>query len=376
MTDDPPYNPPPAPDRFALLRKFGITVLFLVAAWILLAYVLPRFVLPAPGKDMLQAPRQQARIAHEQIQALTERVNALEATLKTAGASGNDASDARVEALEDRLEALETSVAAEPRTLQETLDSQQQELTRLARATEALQAQNGQEMAVILAFRQLQDAVLRGDGFDRPLKELQSLIHQRQDTGDTLNQLASMGDDGVSTHEELAAMFEDAVPKALSPQAKPGSVLGALSSVVRVRKVGQAEGTDDTAVIARTEAALKERRIADSVTMLGELSPQAAAAFTAWKTEAQRHVLARDLLDALQIALAKKTMPAPTHEPVMPPTTAIEPEDALSAPAVSTEPVPEIMDPAPISPASNEAPPETVMEPAPELAPPPEPDEP
>lgn len=280
MTEAPLPTLPPS--IRARLRRIALALVVLLLAWMAASQLgqRPTSSAPLPQASDYRPPAMwpqapppppppPAANVPQRLQALEERIARLEAMPHEGNA---DAA---------RLTSLETQMA----------DMQQ----RLQKNAQALTATN--------LFHRMKEAITRGDAFRDEWDLLSALATDNPAIEAPLSALAPYADTGVPTLETLKTEFALAVPAALADET-PTSVSSVMQSLIRIRKVGEAQkGSDDESVIARAEAMLERGGVVPALKELAALSPKASGRFAAWKEQAQSYATARKSLEALQPAL-------------------------------------------------------------------------
>lgn len=287
MTDTPPVLPPTIRTR---LRRIALALAALLLAWLAMSQFAPRLLPP---------PSEYSDSDHRPPPAWPEAPPAPPPPPPPAADM-----HLRLQALEERLARLESAPANEA----SAIDGQRLATVevRLEEMEQRLQ-KNASTLSAVTLFHQMKEAVLRGDAYRDSWNRLNALSEGRLEMQLPLQMLAPYADTGVATLEVLKAEFETA---ALRADETPTSVSSALQSLVRVRKVGEAQkGNDDESVIARAEAKLARGEVALAFKELGTLSPKASARFAGWMEQAQGYVIARQAVDSLQLVL--QDTPAP-----------------------------------------------------------------
>jgi len=344
MTDETQQTPEkPFSQGLEGLRQplFVLGILFLF--WLIFGKIIPYFafshhaetaVAAAPAGN---APAEPKAIAANDAD-LPERVNRLEAKVRTLedvmAASPKPAADAATSAPQSPQSPQTPADKDNVAQLEASLAQQQTAIQALEAQLGDMQARQSHQLAALTAFAPLKDAVLRGDGFGGELAQLAPLIQDNAKAQDITKQLAPLAEKGVGTLATLQSGFEVAVAKALEAKAHPGTLQRNLQSLIRIRKVGDVQGNDDEAVIARAEAALNHGQVEAALKELSALSPTASGVMAEWTDKAQVFIRARSLINALQVAIAEG------GTPLKPPVAPIEsvPE---SPPESSPEPLPE-----------------------------------
>ncbi len=285
MNDTPPTATPPAPGILARLRLLAIKIGLLIVLLLAFIYVVPR-LLPTSAIEP-HAPQNPADITAmaSRLQALEERVKKLGAAPMPppplpmdAGPSPTVSEDGRLAQIEQRLSDLQRQV----------------------------ENSNGRATATTL-FYQMKEAITRGEPFREPWMRLGLLMQNNKEAQAVLEKLAPFADKGAPTPASLKADFEATIPKALAPSATAGSLTTTLQSLIRIRKIGEAQqGADDESVIARAEAKLDRGEIEPALKEMAQLSPPAADSFSAWTKQAESYLGMREAVAALQATLAQE----------------------------------------------------------------------
>jgi hypothetical protein len=224
---------------------------------------------------------------------LTERIASLESSLAAfnrrletaqATAQQSPAAQAAIDGLSKRIEGLEQSVKSAQARVED----------KIAQNTGA-DATARQALAAVV----LRDAVARGGPFAPELNALKGLGADAQAVG----RLEPFAASGIPAPQVLAQELSALLPamKAASDTdaARSGGFLDKLeanaSKLVRIRKVGEAEGTDPAAVLARIETQLARNDIAAADKELTALPEKIRSSAEPWR----RKVAARQgALDA------------------------------------------------------------------------------
>lgn len=300
------------PSILEVLKRPIYALGLLVVIWFVFGQVVPRFLFHAPPEPPAPPPRQE-------LAALNERIDQLEAKLKTyeeiitalpkdmppppPPPSENLEWQAQIEAKIDALSKQQGNIDSERLAALEARISNQQS------AFATIQMQADEKVMLITAFSQMKEAILRGDRFSAQFDGLGAVLRDRTDLKELLNQLAPYAPKGILTLAEAQKQFEALAPKALSPK-KNNSLLGNVGSLITIRKVGDAKGNDDEAIIARAETKLSRGDANGALKEIATLSPPAAPVFSEWVNALQASLRAREILDALQLMLVQDKAPA------------------------------------------------------------------
>ncbi len=202
--------------------------------------------------------------------------------LKTTASGSNDdavaALQAKLTALEGAVANLPTSaVAADP-----TASAAFKVLTDKVAALEAKPSDSGdaKSVATAIAASGLKAAIDRGGSFMNELETYASVVPASPDV-EALRTLAAKG---VPSQQELLAGFGDVANAMIAAATVPDPNMGILQrltesakGLVKARRVGDIEGDEPDAVVARMEVALQKGDLA-SVLSLSEKLPEASKA--------------------------------------------------------------------------------------------------
>ncbi len=263
------------------------------------------------------------------ITALEDRIQALERA-RSAGESGDGVSSKALNDLEVRVAELEQLVSNLPTdfpagiggqldpNLENHLSSRPSDLEQ--RVAQAERRGAGVQIALAFALGQLRagvvDARSYGSDLDR-VSALSARVAEPFQSGSpgarmvqAIDQLRASSSTGVPTLAELQESLNRAAADilraaALNPDSDwTDSLRARLSSVVRVRRTGELEGTDPEARLARAEARLKEGNLAAAYAELIALEGPVQSAASGWLAAAEARIKALRGLDALDTAIA------------------------------------------------------------------------
>ena len=170
--------------------------------------------------------------------------------------------------------------------------------------------QNDGAVARTIALTALRSAIDRGGAFSAELDALASVSHDDPDIGE-LRPLAS-GD--LPSRAELVEQFPDVAFAMIEAVNQPGPDSGigerlfaSALSIVKVRNVGDVEGTGPDAITARIEDKLKKGALKDAVAEWDTLPEAAKTAGAAFKARLDARIRAEDLLSAVAAATNKQS---------------------------------------------------------------------
>lgn len=283
-TDTPTETAPPRRRNiFATLKGLFFTLMVLAALWFALRYVLTPLVLPKNAPETAAVSSN----VEGRIQALEEKLAALESK----AAPDLAPLEARVAALENAPKAAAEAAPA----------ARSEEMEALRTEVEKLKTGHSNVVKTLILTGQLQDAIRSGRPF---ASELTALVTLKAALKETLSPLSSASFTGVATLDQLKEQFAHAIAPALAPDNGEKSLAQNLRSLVKIRKVGEAQkGKDDEAIIARAEAKLAKGDVAGALQETESLSPRAMKDFAAWQDRAGMYLAAQAALAALSLRL-------------------------------------------------------------------------
>lgn len=190
----------------------------------------------------------------------------------------------------ERLSAIETSVN------EEILPS----MNSVEKA--AVAAVESQKVARSVSARALSAVLENGGVFTSELASAEALIGDNE----TINRLQALARKGVRSKSELLSGFGPVGDQIISLQNRPASDAGVLDrflnsaqSLVKVRPAGPVEGSDDTAVVSRIEAALKNGDLQAAMKEWDGLSETARNASEGWAGQVRDYQTADMLINEL-----------------------------------------------------------------------------
>ncbi|MDP6688874.1 MAG: mitofilin family membrane protein [Alphaproteobacteria bacterium] len=276
----------------------------------------------------------------DMLAALSEKLAAVEDTLSQLGQEAGEGGAAALAALSSEMEALKARLSeqADAGTAGQT-NAPNEEFTALARQVTALGDENkalrqdvaalqarlqrleqsvlqseqrqsarlktGVGEGLVLALGQLRQTVLSGTPYDADLAAVASLMGEDQALRKAVAALAPWAKQGVPTMRALSDGFP-AMTRAVL-QAEPGGTdsfwrrtLRRVTSLVTVRRVGEVEGAEADAVLARAERRLAAGELAASAALVEGLPEPGRAAARRWLDQAKARLGAMAALASLQ----------------------------------------------------------------------------
>ena len=237
------------------------------------------------------------------------------------GAGGAEELKARMGGLESSLDALGSSAAAALRDEIASLIAKLTEAeTRLADADSQLESLIAREQAArtaaarqataSLAVAQLRDAMHGAGPYTAQFEVLNALAADDPELQGFLGPLAARAASGIPTLERLRASFPEVASRVVAAGRDAeqdgvlGDVLRRLSGVISIRPIGEVEGTDADAIVARAEARLADGNLAAAVTELNGLEGAAQRQAADWLGEAQARLDAEGAITKMTGRLA------------------------------------------------------------------------
>lgn len=222
-----------------------------------------------------------------------------------------------VRALRGSLTALETRLAEMPRTDPQEVSRLREDLGALKKSLSDVESGAGQREALVLAAAQLAGPLQQGLAYEIELAALRRTAGSDALVTEIAAQLQPHAARGVPTVEALRQRFPDVAAGAVraarvgESDSVVGQTLNRIAGLVSLRRIGQVEGEDAEARIARAEMAVARGDLAAALAELEELPADAAAALADWQADAEARLLADRALARLRDrVLAGLTQPA------------------------------------------------------------------
>jgi len=367
---EPEPPPPPPPPRPAAASRWSAR-LVMPMMWLAVLLSLGTFVLqttsqprPTPEVGAAGALRLDTRLAaverqvatlqrsearpatdpqlENRLKALEDKVAALPAGAPAGPAGGDNDQlsgiEEKLQGLAAKVEALEGNVTKGPDSgeIAALMADNRRLAAELARMQEQLAAldtsrEHGvSQQSLLLAAGQLQLAAARGESIALPATMIRKLADDDTRLTSAVSALQALGDKPVPTiaalRERFAALAAAAAraageaggaPAGDTPMARWWSgVVGRLSQVISIRRVGEVPGTSDGARIARAEGRLIEADLAGAVANLDGVNGRSVEIFAGWLSDARaRLALDRAVAEVAAAALAAPDSAAAPSEP-------------------------------------------------------------
>lgn len=222
-----------------------------------------------------------------------------------------------VGALRDSLTALEGRLAGMPRTDPQEVSRLREDLGALKKSLADVESGAGQREALVLAAAQLAGPLQQGLAYEIELAALRRTAGSDALVAEIAVQLQPHAARGVPTVEALRQRFPDVAAGAVraarigESDSVVGQTLNRIAGLVSLRRIGQVEGEDAEARIARAEMAVAQGDLAAALAELEGLPADAAAAVADWRADAEARLLADRALARLRDrVLAGLTQPA------------------------------------------------------------------
>jgi hypothetical protein len=220
---------------------------------------------------------------------IEERAERLESAV---AAPRQAAQDARVGGLISRLDALENTIPGDLSARLEAVPSRAELDDLVARLTVLENENSGailRRAAGILALTELSHAAARAQPFAAELEA----AAETAPNDSAIRTLREYANEGAPTLSELAAEFPALARNALEAERAGGGegrvmrMWNRLMSFISIRRIGNVEGNDSAARIARAEAALENENLSGAVMEVSALQGAAAEAFNLWLARAE-----------------------------------------------------------------------------------------
>ena len=221
-----------------------------------------------------------------------------------------------VGALRGSLTALETRLAEMPRTDPQEVSRLREDLGALKKSLSDVESGAGQREALVLAAAQLAGPLQQGLAYEIELAALRRTAGSDALVTEIAAQLQPHAAHGVPTVEALRQRFPDVAAGAVraarvgESDSVVGQTLNRIAGLVSLRRIGQVEGEDAEARIARAEMAVARGDLAAALAELEELPADAAAALADWQADAEARLLADRALARLRDRVLAGLTPA------------------------------------------------------------------
>lgn len=253
----------------------------------------------ASAAPPVASPTQPAQPSPE-IVARLEKLEAEARALSEAQAALN------IGALRDSVAALESRLDDLPRADPQELSRLHEDIGALRQSLAAVEAGAGQREALVLAAAQLAGPLQQGLPYEIELAALRRTAGSDPLVAELAAQLQPRAAQGVPTLEALRQRFPDVAGAAVraarvgESDSVVGQTLNRIAGLVSLRRVGQVEGEDAEARIARAEAAAAQGDLAAAVAELDGLPADAAAVVAEWRADAEARLAAERALARLR----------------------------------------------------------------------------
>jgi uroporphyrinogen-III synthase len=209
-------------------------------------------------------------------------------------------------ALRDSVAALESRLDDVPRADPQALSRLHEDIGALRQSLAAVEAGAGQREALVLAAAQLAGPLQQGLPYEIELAALRRTAGSDPLVAELAAQLQPRAARGVPTIESLRQRFPDVAGAAVraarvgESDSVVGQTLNRIAGLVSLRRIGQVEGEDAEARIARAEAATAQGDLAAAVAELDGLPADTATAVAEWRADAEARLAAERALARLR----------------------------------------------------------------------------
>ena len=268
-------------------------------------------------KTLISTAGEEGASGLEQSAALTARIDAVSSDLEKRAAALGDEIAKLNKALETRAASESENSGPDAGALETRLASLEEKISELAaRPAPAGQGPdapgtNSRGAVLALAFESLRRSVESGDAFSAQLEALAKLAPDGLD----LAGLEKHASAGVETKQALLSTLPGVLREARAAAVKSDDdtffdrLVSNARTVVRVRRIGPAEGDSSGAVLARMEARMKAADLDAVLREAKGLSGPSLESAQPWLDRAGAHRASRAGLDALEKSLLASLKP-------------------------------------------------------------------
>ena len=181
-------------------------------------------------------------------------------------------------------------------------------MVRMDAAEQKIKISNAQKermVDLLLALYQMREAAYSGQSFLTQQQAVLELSSSLPQVGEKVRSLSAAADQGIFTKAALIRSFSDYADKAvIALSASPKTdwfhqAMNSLKSLIVVRRI-EAKAKDLNSpqnILARAQQAVNDGDLALAVTILSDLQGNAAEMMKEWKTEAQRYLNTKKVID-------------------------------------------------------------------------------
>ncbi len=234
--------------------------------------------------DMLAQELQKLKSRYTELADRPDQIDNAEITEKTAElAAANSRLHQTTAALQARLELLESSV-------------QQDALSR---------EKTGLGKSLVVAVGQLRQTVLSGRNYVEPLATVTALAKKNESFTAAILILTPTAKKGVATQRALSEQFPSVARTVMNADKKDGDgflqrTWQRVGSLITIRRVGEVDGEETDAILARAERRLVAGELAATIELMERLTGPASVAAQAWLDRAKTRLRAEHALADLQ----------------------------------------------------------------------------
>ena len=201
-----------------------------------------------------------------------------------------------------------SALAAENSQVLDTLSTLQTRLTVLEKSLkhDVLARKNtGLEQSLILAVGQLRETVQSGRPYAEPLDAVVALSKKNTNLDEAISILTPHKKQGIITLRALADQFPSVARAAIMAENADGGEFlqrtwQRVSSLVTIRRVGEIDGAETDAILARAERRLIGGELVAAINVIENLKGPANAAVQDWLNLANNHLNAEVALAEMQ----------------------------------------------------------------------------
>jgi hypothetical protein len=234
------------------------------------------------------------------LEALNQKIAALEASIQKLGEAGPGVRQEAIDAINQKLGAVEQAAAA----ANDAMKSGADRLAALEQSVKTLSDQVARQadqpkVALAIAAAALKSAIERGGPFTAEVETFAAIAPDSPE----LPELRDIAAKGIASKAELEAGMDDAATVMIAASEQPGedagfweSLFASAESLIKVRPIGEVEGDTVPAKVARMEVAVKAGDLAKALAEYDTLPEAPKAAGQAFADLIRTRVRADELV--------------------------------------------------------------------------------
>lgn len=310
----------------ANLRRFFWGIIILAAFWLIFGQLLPQLLFAPTQSPVKPAATSSSAIPLEPshssapttasthsdaIAMMLERLDALEMALATLPSKSDNVSDEKLAELEEKIENIIQNHSADSLpndasfvVIDDMVNAQQERISALEAKLDALSRAIPQQQEKLIALRRLEAALYEGIAYQELLLPFHAVSTQTPAAQEAFATLSGFAKTGIPRLAFLQKEFQMLIPDLLHSKKSNAGLLDNVSSLVTIRKVGEAQtGNDTQAIIARAEAKLEHGEVEGALVEMQSISKGASPSLSRWQEHANAYITARAALLVLEQAM-------------------------------------------------------------------------